>query len=91
MNLTVARTQPRTALSFHLRLIRRLTSGSLASRLLVSLFVLMLLTLGSGEFLLQEKGSDKCKLVVRTINSSAFAGDDWDEFVVTVRVLGCTG
>lgn len=38
--------------------------------------------LGSGEFLLvDEKNPDKIHLVVRTINSSAFAKGDWEEFV----------
>ncbi|KAK1920913.1 hypothetical protein DB88DRAFT_501487 [Papiliotrema laurentii] len=39
--------------------------------------------MGSGEFLLMQQGSDDVKLVVRTINSSAFSPADWDEYVVT--------
>lgn len=41
-------------------------------------------SLGSGEFLLVKQGSDEVKMVVRTINSSAFSQHDWDEYVVTV-------
>ncbi|RXK41434.1 hypothetical protein M231_01340 [Tremella mesenterica] len=39
--------------------------------------------LGSGEFLLVQEGTQEVKLVVRTINSSAFTPADWAEFVVT--------
>ncbi|OCF78154.1 hypothetical protein I204_00091 [Kwoniella mangroviensis CBS 8886] len=39
--------------------------------------------LGSGEFLLTKGGSDDVKLVVRTINSSAFTSADWKEYIVT--------
>lgn len=39
--------------------------------------------LGSGEFLLVKQGSNEVKMVVRTINSSAFSQHDWDEYVVT--------
>ncbi|KAE8540789.1 hypothetical protein D1P53_003153 [Cryptococcus gattii VGV] len=39
--------------------------------------------MGSGEFLLMREGSDEVKLVVRTINSSAFTLDDWKEYVVS--------
>ncbi|WVQ83590.1 hypothetical protein IAT38_005731 [Cryptococcus sp. DSM 104549] len=39
--------------------------------------------MGSGEFLLTQQGSDDVKLVVRTINSSAFTPADWEEYVVT--------
>lgn len=48
---------------------------------------------GSGEFLLQQKGSEKVVLVVRTINSSAFAQQDWDEYVTSVsmwKIIGCS-
>jgi hypothetical protein len=41
--------------------------------------------MGSGEFLLVEEGKgneNKVALVVRTINSSAFSLQDWEEFVV---------
>jgi hypothetical protein len=41
--------------------------------------------LGSGEFLLTEEGKgneNKVALVVRTINSSAFSKQDWEDFVV---------
>lgn len=31
-----------------------------------------------------QQGSDDVKLVVRTINSSAFTQHDWDEYVVSV-------
>ncbi|KAH8079933.1 hypothetical protein HD553DRAFT_317964 [Filobasidium floriforme] len=38
--------------------------------------------LGSGEFLLiDEKNPEKVHLVVRTINSSAFSNEDWEEYV----------
>ncbi len=41
---------------------------------------------GSGEFLLiDEKKPDEVLLVVRTINTSAFAKEDWNEFPATVR------
>lgn len=40
---------------------------------------------GSGEFLLVKQGTEDVKMVVRTINSSAFTQADWDEYVVTVR------
>jgi hypothetical protein len=43
--------------------------------------------LGSGEFLLVKQGTEDVKMVVRTINSSAFTQADWDEYVVTVRTL----
>jgi len=39
--------------------------------------------MGSGEFLLMRKGSDKVYLVVRTINSAAFSSHDWEEYVVS--------
>lgn len=39
--------------------------------------------LGSGEFLLVKQGTEDVKMVVRTINSSAFTQADWDEYVVT--------
>lgn len=39
--------------------------------------------IGSGEFLLMRKGSDKVYLVVRTINSAAFSSHDWEEYVVS--------
>ena len=42
------------------------------------------LTAGSGEFYLMQQGSDDIKLVVRTINSSAFTQLDWDEYAVSV-------
>ena len=45
--------------------------------------------LGSGEFLLMQKGSDKVHLVVRTVNSAAFSGHDWEEYVVSVSLLFC--
>ncbi|KAK8861368.1 hypothetical protein IAR55_002187 [Kwoniella newhampshirensis] len=41
--------------------------------------------MGSGEFYLMQQGSDDVKLVVRTINSSAFASADWDEYTVNGR------
>lgn len=42
--------------------------------------------LGSGEFLLiDESKPEEVKLVVRTINSSAFSNEDWKELVVDVR------
>lgn len=31
-----------------------------------------------------QKGSDKVHLVVRTVNSAAFSGHDWEEYVVAV-------
>lgn len=41
---------------------------------------------GSGEFLLvDESKPDDVKLVVRTINSSAFSDSDWKDLVVNVR------
>lgn len=41
--------------------------------------------LGSGEFLLiDEKNPEKVHLVVRTINSSAFSNEDWEEYVYEV-------
>jgi hypothetical protein len=46
---------------------------------------------GSGEFLLTEEGKgneNKVALVVRTINSSAFSKQDWEDFVVEVRASG---
>jgi hypothetical protein len=44
------------------------------------------LPLGSGEFLLiDESKPEEVKLVVRTINSSAFSNNDWKELVVNVR------
>jgi hypothetical protein len=40
---------------------------------------------GSGEFLLiDEKNPEKVHLVVRTINSSAFSNEDWEEYVYEV-------
>lgn len=39
--------------------------------------------MGSGEFLLTQKGSDKVFMVVRTINSSAFSSHDWEEYTVS--------
>ncbi|GFZ42817.1 hypothetical protein JCM24511_00535 [Saitozyma sp. JCM 24511] len=39
--------------------------------------------MGSGEFLLMRQGSNEVKMVVRTINSSAFTPPDWDEYVAT--------
>lgn len=45
---------------------------------------------GSGEFYLQQQGSDDVKLVVRTINSSAFTPHDWEEYVVSVRPVPIT-
>jgi hypothetical protein len=42
---------------------------------------------GSGEFLLVKQGTEDVKMVVRTINSSAFTQADWDEYVVTVCPL----
>ncbi|WVO17987.1 hypothetical protein L204_105685 [Cryptococcus depauperatus] len=38
--------------------------------------------MGSGEFLLMREESNDIKMVVRTINSSAFAPADWKEYVV---------
>ena len=32
-----------------------------------------------------QENSEAVHLVVRTINSSAFTGHDWEEFVVSVR------
>jgi hypothetical protein len=44
---------------------------------------------GSGEFLLiDEKNPEKVHLVVRTINSSAFSNEDWEEYVYEVSVPG---
>lgn len=48
--------------------------------------------IGSGEFLLVEESKpEQVLLVVRTINSSAFSSEDWNEFVVDVSnmMLGC--
>ncbi|WVR04016.1 hypothetical protein IAU60_001015 [Kwoniella sp. DSM 27419] len=39
--------------------------------------------MGSGEFLLSKGETDDVKLVVRTINSSAFTLADWKEYIVT--------
>ncbi|WVF66843.1 hypothetical protein IAT40_001585 [Kwoniella sp. CBS 6097] len=39
--------------------------------------------MGSGEFLLSQGNSDDIKLVVRTINSSAFTPEDWKEYIVS--------
>lgn len=41
---------------------------------------------GSGEFLLVKQGSEEVKMVVRTINSSAFSKHDWEEYIVTVSL-----
>ena len=41
-------------------------------------------SIGTGEFLLVQQGSEDVRLVVRTINSAAFTAHDWEEFVVTV-------
>lgn len=46
-----------------------------------------MLNTGSGEFYLMQQGSDDVKLVVRTINSSAFTQHDWDEYVVDVSYV----
>jgi hypothetical protein len=44
---------------------------------------------GSGEFLLiDEKNPEKVHLVVRTINSSAFSNEDWEEYVYEVSTPG---
>jgi len=43
-----------------------------------------ILIAGSGEFYLMQQGSDEVKMVVRTINSSAFTAHDWEEYVVSV-------
>jgi hypothetical protein len=42
------------------------------------------LIIGSGEFYLMQQGSEDVKMVVRTINSSAFTPEDWEEYVVSV-------
>ncbi len=53
----------------------------------VFLTVLLLLHSGSGEFLLVEEDKpEDILLVVRTINSSAFSQEDWNEFVVDVSI-----
>ncbi|ORX36378.1 hypothetical protein BD324DRAFT_491848 [Kockovaella imperatae] len=39
--------------------------------------------MGSGEFHLIKRDSEDVKLVVRTINSSAFSAEDWKEYVVS--------
>ena len=45
------------------------------------------IVIGSGEFHLLRQGSQDVKLVVRTINSSAFSKADWDEYVATVSLF----
>jgi hypothetical protein len=62
--------------------------GSLVNPPWVSLFTMQRFSAhiaGSGEFLLVKQGTEDVKMVVRTINSSAFTQADWDEYVVTVR------
>jgi len=62
--------------------------GSLVNPPWVSFFILKWIVadnVGSGEFLLVKQGTEDVKMVVRTINSSAFTQADWDEYVVTVR------
>lgn len=49
-------------------------------------FLLIPSRTGSGEFLLvDESKPEEVKLVVRTINSSAFSDSDWKDLIVNVR------